>query len=83
MLVRLRRFKGVELAAEELRGEEMSVPGGEPTGKHLTIYRQENQPRLGAAGQQDIPLGALQRRAGDHRRLTLRDALIHPGRDGP
>ena len=41
MLVRLRRFKGAELAAEELRGKEMTVPGGEPPGQHLAIYEQK------------------------------------------
>ena len=64
MLVRLRRFKSVELAAEQLRGKEMIVPGGKPLGEHIAIHGQEDQPRLWTAGKQDVAVGALQGRAG-------------------
>src|SRR5260370_41564193 len=46
LLVWLGRLEGIELGAEQLRGEEVTVPGGEPPGYHLAIHGQEDHPRL-------------------------------------
>jgi len=44
---------------------------------------QEDHLGLRAVAEQDVTVGAPQRRAGDHRGLVPGDALVHPGRDGP
>jgi hypothetical protein len=83
VLAGLGRLQGVELSAEQLPGEEVAVPGRQPPGQHLGVGGQEDDPGAGPAVQQQVPVGAPERRAGDHGRLALRDALVHPGPDGP
>src|ERR1700736_4950312 len=50
-LIRLGRLQGVELGAEQLLREEMTVPGGQPPGEHLAIHGQEDHPGFGTAAE--------------------------------
>src|ERR1039457_6832274 len=52
VLLRLGRLEGVELGAEQLPGEEVTVPGGEPPGEHVAVGGQEDPPGLRAAAEQ-------------------------------
>src|ERR1035438_7554057 len=79
----LRRLEGVELGPEQLSGEEVTVPGGEPPGEHVPADGQEDHLGLRAAAEQQVAIGALERRAGDHGGFVPGDAFVHPGPDGP
>src|ERR1022692_5136932 len=83
VLLRLGRLEGVELGAEQLPGEEVTVPGGEPPGEHVAVGGPAAHPGLRAAAEQQVPVGALERRAGDHGGFVPGAALAHPGADGP
>src|SRR6185437_9059831 len=61
----------------------MPVPGRQPAGQHLPVRGQEDHPGRGTPVEQFVPVGPLERRAGEHGVLTLPDELVHPGRDGP
>src|SRR5271170_7032290 len=75
-LARLRGLERVELAVEQARGEEVTVPGGQPPGRLLPVHAQEDHPRLRPPAEQRVAVGALERRAGHHGRLAPRDALV-------
>src|SRR5580700_11638471 len=59
-LARLRGLKRVELAAEQARGEEVTVPGGQPPGRLLPVHAQEDHPRLPPATIRIISLASLE-----------------------
>src|SRR5260370_20840535 len=82
-LVGLGWLQGVELATEQLPGEEVVVPGGQPPGEHLPVHGKEHHPDAGTAAEQQVPVGAPQRPAGHHGRLTPGDALVDPAGYGP
>src|ERR1035438_7086203 len=59
VLVGSGRLEGVELGAEQLLGEEVPVPDGEPSGEHVAIDGQEDHQGLRAAVEQQVPVGTL------------------------
>src|SRR5437879_6109801 len=51
LLIRLGWLQVVELGAEQLLGEEVTMPGGQPPCEHLAIGGQEDHPGVGTAAE--------------------------------
>jgi uncharacterized hydrophobic protein (TIGR00271 family) len=81
VLRRVRQLQIIELAAQEARGEEMPVPGGEPGRVCVTTDIQEHEPRGGPPVQERIPVGALEGRARHDTGFARGGALVHPRGD--
>src|SRR5690242_21242229 len=60
-LVRLGWLQVGELAAEQILGEEVAVPGGQPPDQHLAVRGQEDHPRLRPAVKQQVTVGSPER----------------------
>ena len=70
MFVRLRRLQGLELAVEQARRHEMILAPGEPVGDQVLRAVEKDDADIVSSVHEDIAIGALQRRAGDHDMLA-------------
>jgi AcrR family transcriptional regulator len=75
------RLEGGKLAIEQLLGEEMVMPRQQPPLQFLPADHQEDHGRLSPCAQ-FLAVGALERRAGHHGGVAVRDLAIHPVADG-
>ena len=63
------RLQRLELAGEQPRRHEMSLAGGEPVRNQILRAVQKNDANIATSMNEDIAIGAFQRRAGDDRVL--------------
>src|SRR5208337_1372500 len=82
VLVRLRFLERGELAVEERGRHEMPVACGQPARDQLATALEKNDLHVGALADEDIAVGALERRAGDHAVIADAARRIDPGGNG-
>src|SRR5580700_7642887 len=80
--VRGRLFQRRELAVEQRRRHEMVVAGGNAPRDQFAVALEENQPHVAPLADQNIAIGALERRAGDDAVVAGAARFVDPGGDG-
>src|SRR5437764_11972695 len=70
MLVRRRRLQRLELAGQQPRWHEVTPAGGEPARDQRFGAVEEDDANVTASMDEDVAIGALERRAGDHGALA-------------
>src|SRR5262249_36198497 len=81
MLIRLRRFEGRELAVEQGRWHEMPVARRQPTRDQIPPAFEIDDADVGALADQDIAIGAFERRACDGAMVAGAPSRVDPGGD--
>ena len=77
-LPRGRQLQFGELAVEQGGGEEVTVPFRQPRGQVVAVNVQDHHAHRRAPLAQEIPVGALEGRAGDDAGRARRGLLIDP-----
>jgi hypothetical protein len=79
---RCRRFlEDPELAVEQRNGHEMLLPRRHAPLDQVALALEVDQPHLLPAADDDVAVGALQARAGEHARIALRPPVVDLRRD--
>src|SRR5215471_1694570 len=81
MLVRLRLFECRELAVEQRAWHEMSVARRQPTRDQIPPALEIDDADVGALADQDIAIGAFERRACDGAMVAGAPSRVDPGGD--
>src|SRR6202050_3287536 len=81
-LVRGRFFQRRELAVQQRRRHEMIVARGNAPPDQLAVAFEKNQPYVAPLADQDVAIGALERRAGDDAVSARFAGVVDPGGDG-
>src|SRR4029077_2455476 len=81
-LRRRRLLQRRELAVEERGRHEVIVTGGDAPRDQFAVAFEEDEAHIAALADQDIAIGALERRAGDDAVIAGFAGIVDPGGDG-
>src|SRR5579863_6471100 len=81
VLAWVRLFEGVDLAPQQARRHEVAVTPGQMLGYEIPTTAKIDEPHFRAVADDDLAVGAFERRAGDNSGLFFGPPLIDPGRD--